>query len=214
VHLRPSKLGNPILMTGFVEPLRNEGGDSSVPRHVAPNTLFPKEPSMIRRPIVLATAGLIALAIAIHPQQASAQDGDESDSPFGVGFQSSWPSYGLSGVYDMTDQVTLQAVVGLLGTVSNLAGRGLFRFQQNEGYDVFGFGTVGLWRYSAGIVDESVIGVGGGGGVELDWGALLKDEDDSIPPIFTTIEIGLVLANFDRYNFSALSIGGGIHYRF
>lgn len=75
---------------------------------------------------VIAIAGVAA---AFAPTQLTAQ---ESDNKFGIGIQSSWPSYGLSGIYDMSDRITLQAVVGALGTVTNLSGRLNYRFDIRE----------------------------------------------------------------------------------
>jgi len=129
---------------------------------------------------------------------------------FGVGMGSSFPAYGLSGTYRVNEQVTAEAILGLMGTVTSVAGRGWYRFKQDPTYDVYGFATAGVYRY--GIFDESAFGIGGGVGIELSWAKIL-DKPDFIP-LYSNFDIGLVLANFDRYNFSALSWGGGIHYRF
>jgi len=152
---------------------------------------------------------LVLLALAV-PQRALAQY--DSASPFGIGFQSAWPSYGISGLYDVNEQITVQAIIGALGTVTNFGGRGIYRFQIEPKYNLYGFGTVGLWRYDYTIDTESVVGFGGGAGVELDWRRIL--EDDSFPPLYTSLDLSFVLANFEYYNFSGISTGGGVHYRF
>jgi hypothetical protein len=164
--------------------------------------------------MVFAALTVIALSTVGSPSEALAQDG-ESDSPFGIGFQSSWPSYGVSGLYDMSERITLQAIVGALGTVTNFGGRALYRFQLEDKYDLYGFGAAGALRYSVAGFSENAIGFGGGGGVELDWRRIFTPEDDSFPPLFSTIDIGFMANTFETYgNYSALSMGGSIHYRF
>ncbi len=163
---------------------------------------------------IFTVLAFLAISALASPGVASAQDG-ESNSPFGIGFQSSWPSYGISGLYDMSEQITLQAIIGALGTVTNFGGRALYRFQMEDKYDLFGFGAVGALRYSVPGFSESAIGFGGGAGVELDWQRILTPEDNSFPPLFSTIDIGFMANTFDTYgSYSALSMGGSIHYRF
>jgi hypothetical protein len=155
---------------------------------------------------------VLALA-ALAPTPSSAQEGD-SQTRFGIGFQSSWPAYGISGLYDLNEQITLQGIIGAFGTVTNLGVRGLYRFQTEDKYDLYGFGTAGLWSYDYSIDTENVIGFGGGAGIELDWRRILTPDDNSFPPLFSSIDIGFVVADFEYYDFSGLVIGGGIHYRF
>jgi hypothetical protein len=168
---------------------------------------------------------MLVLVGLAAPARSAAQDApagtpqtSERESGFGLGFQSSWPAYGLSGLYDVSDRITAQAVLGALGTVTTLSGRGLYHFSRQPKYSMFGFGTVGLWRYgysALGVSEsETAIGVGGGAGVELDWRGIFDDGDNSFPPLYSTIDLGLTLANFDAYNWSALGFGVGLHYRF
>lgn len=182
--------------------------------------------AMLAALLVLATAAPAALQAQEQPAPEATTTRQEDGSPFGVGFQASWPAWGLSGIYDVNDRLTAQAVVGLFGALSNLSARGLYRFSQEDAYDLYGFGTVGLWRArtTVPVLDgfsvraerrtENVLGFGAGGGIELNWQRLISREDGSFPPLFSTLELGLVLANFDYYNFSGFMIGGGIHYRF
>jgi hypothetical protein len=169
---------------------------------------------MHRRHAVLQILTLLVLVGIAAPSSLAAQAADETKPRFGIGFQSAWPSYGISGQYDVTDRVTAQAIVGAFGTVSNFGARGLYRFDQQDKYDLYGFATAGLWSYDYTVATENVVGFGGGGGVELDWRRILSPDDNSFPPLFSSIDIGFVLANFDYYDFSSFSIGGGIHYRF
>ncbi len=164
--------------------------------------------------VVLSVLTILLVSALASPVRAGAQEG-ESDSPFGIGFQSSWPSYGISGLYDMSERITLQAIVGALGTVTNFGGRALYRFQMEDKYDLFGFGAVGALRYSYIGLSESALGFGGGAGIELDWREIFSPEDRSFPPLFSTIDIGFMANTFESYGgYSALSLGGSLHYRF
>jgi hypothetical protein len=162
----------------------------------------------------LCALGLVAAVGLFLPDGIAGQD--SRDTQWGIGFQSSWPSYGLSVQYDMADRITAQGILGALGTVTNFGGRLLYRFQQEEVYDIYGYGAVGLlrWGGSGVFASETSVGVGGGGGIELDWQSILTPDDRTFPPIFSSIEIGFTVASFDHYNFNALTLGGGIHYRF
>ena len=57
-----------------------------------------------------------------------------------------------------------------------------------------------------------MLGLGAGAGVEVSLAKLFDNED--FPPIFANSELGLSYADFDFYNFSVLTFGFGIHYRF
>jgi hypothetical protein len=159
------------------------------------------------------SVAVAALAIGLAAGGASAQsNAADTESKFGIGLQSAWPSYGISGLYDMSETVTLQAVIGALGTVTNFGGRAMYRFQTAPKYDLFAFGTVGLWRV-AGSYDESVVGAGGGAGIELDWASIF--DDGEFPPLYSTIDIGFVAASWDAYaGWSGFTMGGSLHYRF
>lgn len=187
---------------------------------------------MIGRISVL-SVGLAAIAFAALtlPDPAAAQEAQEASAPgaeagtsaqgaqepdafrFGVGFQSSWPAWGLSGTIDVTEQVTAQAIVGAFGTLTTVGARGIYRFTQEETYNMYGYGTVGMWRYP-GIIRENVVGFGGGAGIEFDWRRIFSNQNGTFPPLFTTIDLGLVVANFEHYDFSGFTVGSGLHYRF
>lgn len=140
--------------------------------------------------------------------------------PFSVGIGSSWPAYGISGTYRVSELVTAEAILGLMGTVQSFAARGWYRFVQDPTYDVYGYVTAGLLRYDYDrflgfdrISDtESVLGFGGGAGIELSWAKILDKPD--FPPIYSNIDVGFMYANFEFYDWSGLGMGGGIHYRF
>jgi len=161
----------------------------------------------------------LLVPVAVGQDAPNEQSADTPDltvgvqgGPFGVGTASSWPAYGLSGTYLVNERVTAQAVLGFFGTVSSFSGRGWYRFNRNDNYDIYGYAGAGLYRYDSGIDVESVLGLGAGAGVEVSLAKLFDDED--FPPIFANSELGLSYANFDFYDFSALTFGFGIHYRF
>jgi hypothetical protein len=150
------------------------------------------------------------------PSQANAQESDLTvgvqGGRFGVGTASSWPAYGLSGTYHVNEKVTAQAVLGFFGTVSSFSGRGWYRFTRDIKYDLYGYAGAGLYRYDYVFDTENVLGLGAGVGIEASLQKLFDDDD--FPPIFANSELGLSYADFDFYNFSALTFGFGIHYRF
>lgn len=175
----------------------------------------------------LSCVAIFCLALTFA-QVALAQDGQETtqesnSSKWGVGFQSSWPAWGISGIYDVNELVSAQVVLGAFGSLTVLSGRILYRFNRREAYDLYGFGTLGVWRYTSDVFffdrglirqTETVLGLGGGGGIELNWQKILASSTDSFPPLYSTVDLGLGYANFDVYNFSSLWLGVGIHYRF
>jgi hypothetical protein len=173
---------------------------------------------MKKRFFVLSLLLLTGLALS-QAQAATAQDSDgdiptRSELPAGIGMQYAAPAFGISGIYDFTDSISGQAVLGLFGGLQMYAGRGLYRFSQQEAYDLYGFGTVGIWQYSAGGASTSTTGFGGGAGLEYSWQQLLDNAD--VPPLFSNIEIGFVSLTdeFTGYNYSSFTYSAGIHYRF
>lgn len=133
---------------------------------------------------------------------------------YGLGFTSSWPAYGLSGTYQKNEEITLEAVIGFLGTVNSYSGRLWYRFKPGAKADIYAVGGAGVYVYDYGLLSrrESVLGLQAGVGVESGIQALV--EDPELPPIFFNFEISLGYANFEFYDFSALSFGVGLHYRF
>lgn len=171
----------------------------------------------------------LVLGLVSLPASAQSADGDTDGETvglqggkFGVGFASSWPSYGLSGTLQVSETITAEVLLGFLGALTNVGGKAWYRFNRNEKYDLYGYGTVSMYRYDYSrfdanlmqIVDdtETVFGFGAGAGVEAGIRKLFGD--DELPPIFLNWEIGLGIANFEFYDFSAFVFGGGIHYRF
>ena len=165
--------------------------------------------------ISTALAALFLFA-SMAPDAAFAQDTEPTvgvqGGRFGIGFASSWPSYGLSGTLQVNEKITAEAILGFLGTVTNFGGRGWYRFNRNELYDLYGYAAASLYRYDYIFDNENVLGLGAGAGIEANLGKLFNQED--FPPIFMNWELGLAYADFKFYDFSAFIFGAGIHYRF
>lgn len=163
---------------------------------------------------IIALALALPLALAV-PASVQGQDGPDngSDSPFSIGLQSSWPAYGVSGKMDLSPSTQVQVVLGALGNVTTVSGRAYRFFDRQPKVSWYGFGTLGLWRWSDVFYSESAVGFGGGAGVELDWREILDSPD--FPRLASTVDLGLTMASFDTYeNWSLLSFGVGFHYHF
>lgn len=148
------------------------------------------------------------------PAETSIQTVGMQGGKYGVGMTSSWPVYGLSGTMQFNETLTGEAVLGIFGVLNSYGGRAWYRFDRNENYDFYGYGSLSLlqYRYSRfGGGTESVMGLGAGVGVES---GLQKLFDEDFLPLFVNAELGLALANFDHYNFSSFVFGFGIRYRF
>ena len=112
---------------------------------------------------------------------------------------------------DINETISAQAILGFLGVVNTFAGRGLYRFRQEDYWDLYGYGMVGMWRYNTRFIEaENRLGLGAGAGIQYDWRVL----DPNLPPIFWNLEIGFGYVNFNHYNFNMISFGAGVHYRF
>jgi hypothetical protein len=161
-------------------------------------------------------SAVVAVALTFASTGAvAAQPAPEEAPPrprVGVGFQSSWPAYGLSGMYDLNPTVSGQAVVGFLGGWTTVSGRGLFRFSQRPYFDPYGYGMVGMWRYDSGFADASAVSFGGGGGIDIDFRRFAPD----LPPLYFNMELGLSVVNLDLAGYTGawMAFGAGLHYRF
>jgi len=159
---------------------------------------------------------------------ALAQGIEDETKRFGVGFQSSYPAWGISGMMDVADNLSVQGILGMVGDLKTYAGRGIYRFRKEPYWNTYGYGMIGAWSYPGyeieyeyiyGIsyptmkkITETVMGFGAGVGIEYDWRAL----SPNLPPIWFNLEIGLGNVKFKKidYDFSAFMAGAGAHYRF
>lgn len=166
---------------------------------------------------VLRSTLAVATVLVLMAAPLAAQDSSSSSEPpprprLGVGFQSSWPAYGISGIYDLSPTASAQAVMGFLGGWTTLSGRGLYRFAQRPFLDPYGFGMVGMWRYDSGLADATAVSFGGGGGVDFDLRGLAPD----LPPLYFNMELGLSVMNLELAGYTGawMAFGAGLHYRF
>lgn len=134
----------------------------------------------------------------------------------GVGFQASFPAWGLSAKADFDETNSAQAIIGVAGPFSSYYGRYLYNF--NEGGDDFVikpyvFAQAGMYSYDYNYSylglgkTENVFGYGAGAGIEWHY-APFTDK------LRFSLEVGYSKVDFNHYDFKAIMFGGGIHYHF
>jgi hypothetical protein len=166
----------------------------------------------------LVVALLLALATALGstaaPASAQAEPAGERPATFpregtrGIGLQLSWPAFGISGMLDVADQVTIQGVLGGHMYGATLAGRGIYRFHPQDIWTPFAYGQVGLWTdYKT---HGAVPNFGAGGGVEVDVRSFIPES----PPIMAAFEAGIISVFHGDGPRVWLQIGPAVHYRF
>ena len=136
---------------------------------------------------------------------------DQEEGKYKIGFQASFPSYGLSGIMKVNEKVSVQGVAAPFGEVTTFAVRGLYRFRDEPGWNAYGYGSVGMYNYTAGSIDENTTGFGAGVGIEYDWQSRFSEE---APPLTSNIEIGIGSVDLEYYEYSSFSFGVGTHYKF
>jgi len=129
-----------------------------------------------------------------------------------IGVQGSYPSFGLSVKKDIGKDYAVQGVLGALGDVTQFSVRGIYKFQKEKDYNLYGYGAVGFWSWGGtkAFKSESNVGFGLGAGLEYDLRKVLGNA----VPLFWNIELGANIVSFDNYDFSTVGIGGGLHYKF
>jgi len=147
---------------------------------------------------------------------------EQKETKFGVGFQSTFPVWGLSGTADVSDKIALEGILGIFGDLKTYAGRVIYRLKKETYWNAYGYGMLGAWSYpgfkigtdylSTEKTTETVMGYGAGAGIEYG----LKALNSNLPPLFFNLEIGLGSVNFKEidYNLSSFMVGAGVHYRF
>ncbi|WP_420456583.1 hypothetical protein [Rubrivirga sp.] len=147
----------------------------------------------------------------VAPRPAEVADARmDVDTRYGIGLGGTWRVQGISGTYDLSETLTAEAIVGVLGRLTSLGARAWYRFDRSDDYDLYAYGGASFYRYS--VFSETAVGIGGGAGVQADLRKLLGNED--LPPIYLSADAGLTYASFNTYGFSAFTAGSGIHYRF
>lgn len=170
---------------------------------------------------------VLALALVLAPFGAlRAQETPPDPTRFGVGFQFTFPAFGLNLTADLSQRVAAQGIIGAFGDLRTYAGRGIYRFSRKPYSSAYGYGMLGAWSYKGlEFVDEddpwnwdlretteTVFGMGAGVGVEYDWRGMNRN----LPAVAWNLEIGISRIDFQDvdFDFSALMIGTGAQYRF
>lgn len=163
----------------------------------------------------------LLLAVAVAAAPLAAQDAQEHSTAYpevregnlGVGLQLTWPTYGLSGMFDVSDNISVQGVVGTAGYGLALTGRGLYRLARQELFRPYAYGEAGMWTGYGGW--GTVPNFGAGAGVEVDIRQFIVDG----PPIYAAFEAGLNMTIYsDSFlgsgSFTRFQMGPSVHYRF
>ena len=163
---------------------------------------------------------VVLLVLLFASNVAFAQE--QKETKFGMGFQSSFPAWGISGMMDVAPNISVQGILGLFGDLRTYAGRGIYRFTKEPYWNTYGYGMIGAWSYPWLEYDwvaqrwvertETAMGFGAGAGVEYNWQAWERN----LPPIWWNAEVGIGMVEFEEalYEFSTFMIGVGAHYRF
>lgn len=171
---------------------------------------------MFKKHVSLAAVVVLLLIFVSNVSFAQQQE----ETKYGIGLQFSFPAWGLSGMIDLKEDVSIQGIFGLFGDLTTIAGRGLYRFRQEPYWNIYGYGMLGIWSYPYTELEgwsweektETTLGFGVGVGIEYNWQAW----DEELPPIWYNAEFGIGSVNFDKanYNFSTMMLGAGAHYKF
>ncbi len=136
---------------------------------------------------------------------------------FGVGLSTSgaFGSFGLSAKKELTEDISAEVILGFLGTYTNFGAKGIYKFQKDAQYDLYGYGSLSYWSYDYGsrfyyngrdYGTTTGIGFGAGAGIEYDVS----------PDITVNGELGFNAVNWDYgYNgMGVFNIGLAAHYWF
>jgi hypothetical protein len=132
-----------------------------------------------------------------------------------VGFQSSFPSYGPSVKFPLSDSSKGQIVLGSFGTVTSISGRFIKALDKSYEMEIEGFrfepyayGQLGSWSYNYNVlgIKETAIGYGAGVGANTSLLHFLSED------LNLAIEFGLGGVGLEYYTVNAFSFGIGVHY--
>jgi hypothetical protein len=131
----------------------------------------------------------------------------------GVGFQSSFPAYGVSVMINTNSNISIQGVLGLFSSVKAYNGRVLYRFNTEKNLQPYLYGSLGAYSYE-GLTyyfmnkTETVFGFGAGGGLEYFF--------EGLPDLGFNLEIGIGSVKFKEidFDYSLIWFGLGAHYYF
>jgi hypothetical protein len=167
----------------------------------------------------------VLLVLLVSRVSFAGEQKEDTTKTFGIGFQSSFPAWGLSGMLNLNHKASIQGIFGIIGDLKTYAGRVIYRFNRKtipHRYNVYGYGMLGAWTYTGYAIEEdywgglyarekteTVFGFGAGAGVEYFF-------NNFLPEIGWNLEIGIGSVKFKEidYNFSTFMFGVGAHYYF
>ena len=137
---------------------------------------------------------------------------------FGVGFYTALPRplAAITLKADVTDALSVEGVVGPLGTLSTYGLKASYSFVFRPAYRIYGFGT-GLLGSDPGYYADyfgdpvTVLTVGGGAGIEFSYAALFGT--DSALPIWANLDLGFASRSLAGPGVS-IYFGSGVSFRF
>jgi len=176
----------------------------------------------MKRKWFILVAILLLLFVSSVALAQEKNEQEKRETKFGVGMQACFPAWGISGMMDVGDNISAQGIFGIFGDLKTYAVRGIYRFRKESYWNVYGYGMIGGWSYTCtleiiymGSVStqketDTAIGFGAGAGIGVDWRIL----SPKLPPIEWNLEIGLARVGLENYDFSTITFGTGLHYRF
>ena len=157
---------------------------------------------ILKKGMIITLTLFLSLIIIGNLAQAQTQKGN-----YRIGVQSSTLFKGTAGVsmiYDRNVDSSIQGILSLGSRTLILEGRILYRFHQKKNWNVYGFGSVGLYN-----TFDSPGFIGGTGlGVEYD----IKSLNPALPPVSVNADLGLMVMDNLNSFYNILRIG--FHYRF
>jgi len=142
----------------------------------------------------------------------------KNETRFGIGLQATVPTIGISGMIDVTENVSVQGTLGVFGGLKIYGGRGIFRRYEDPYRNAYGYVAISAICYSESsdfgklIKAATAIGVGIGAGKECNW----QTWSTKLPPIWWNYEVGLGYWSKNEHTDGFLYpiAGVGAQYRF
>lgn len=159
---------------------------------------------------------VILAGLLIFQQVLPAQNSGEKfpNGRYGIGFQRiTWNSWGVSVMFNLTPQISLEGLYGLIGDRDGFGFRGLYRFLRFSNANLYGYGliggeTVGEW----GVKDETGLLIGAGGGIEYNFIRIMDS------PVSIGIHVEMGVENLSGYvfinaDYTSFIYSAGFHIR-
>lgn len=157
---------------------------------------------------------LLALFLLHSGVAAGSKIGNYPSGKFGIGFQRiTWNCWGLSGMIEITPDIAVEGLIGLIGDRKAYGFRALYRAIKIKDINIYGYGLIGTEKVGEwGKKDEMGLLIGGGAGIEYNLERIIADTFS----IGFHVEIGVenlsgyVLINAD---YTSLIYSAGFHIR-